>query len=89
MSGSELRALLHEAAGELSPSTQLLLMGLVQEISRLEKELAALAEDLIGDRRYSIQGGIKDEHRDTDAGPDGDLPGSPRAASVSHHDGRL
>ena len=85
---SQLTEELRAIAPELSPRLQLLLMGIVQEIDRLDGEIAALADETLGDRRYSIRGGITDEHVDQ-PGPDAGVSGSSRATAVADHYARL
>lgn len=68
----------------------LLLMGLVQELGRMDNELSALADEVLGDRTYSITGGIKDDRNDhADPGSDGHVPGSAGPATIAYHDAGL
>lgn len=84
---TDLQEQLQAAAAELSPELGLLLMGVVHELERLDKEVAALADELVGDRRHWIQGEPNDEH--ADAGPDGGVPRSPRPHSITDRYARL
>lgn len=79
-----IKQVLKDIAPGISIDLQLLLMGIMQEIERMDTELAVLADVVVGDRRYSIQGGITDEHADQ-PGPHGGVPRSTRPATVADH----
>lgn len=78
-------------AGDVSTARlYLLLMGLVQELGRMDNELRLLADEVLGDRTYSITGGCPDERNDHyDPGPDGSVPGSARPPAVTNRHARV
>lgn len=82
-----IKQVLKDIAPGISIDLQLLLMGIMQEIERMDTELAVLADVVVGDRRYSI-GGLTDDHAQQ-PGPDGGIPGSARPATVADHHARL
>ena len=87
---SELLAAVRDLAFELpsgdpaSARLHLLLMGLVQELARMDNELRLLADEVLGDRTYSITGGFKDERNDhAGPGPHGFVPGPARPPAIT------
>lgn len=65
---------------------EVLLMGVVQELGHLRGELRELAEEVLGDRRYTITqepGRQKDEHGDTR--PDGGIRPHRQTTIADHH----